>query len=165
MAGNLRDLQRLLNRAADQIPDQALRIIEVEGLNFIRKNFNDEGFNDNGLRKWQARKTTDKDGNDLTRYRSNRRGRQGDLTKFGQREIGRAILTGHDTGGDKLRNSWRAKRNKSRKQVGFYTYKGYAEYHNAGTGNLPKRQMIGKSAYLERRIFDKVKRTLDNHFR
>lgn len=163
MAGSLQDLQNLLNRAADLIPDQATRIIEVEGLNFIRKNFQDQGFNDNGLSKWQERKTTDTKGRDKTRYRTNRRGQQGELTKFGQKEIGRAILTGHQTGGDKLRNSFRARR--EHLKVIFYTYKDYAEYHNEGAPDLPKRQFMGKSAYLDRKIEDKIKRTLDQLFR
>ena len=163
MAGSLRDLQRLLDMAAEKIPDQAMRIIEVEGKNFIKKNFQDQGFNDSGLEKWKERKTTDSKGRDKMRYRTNRRGSQGELTRFGQKEVGRAILTGHDTGGDKLRNSFRTRR--ERLKVIFYTYKEYAEYHNQGTEDLPKRQFMGKSAYLERQIFNKLKRTLDNLMR
>lgn len=163
MAGNLSDLQALLNRAAEQIPDQALRIIEVEGLNFINKNFRDQGFTDSSLTKWDERKTTDSNGRDKMRYRTNRRGSIGELTRFGQKEIGRAILTGHATGGDKLRNSFHAKR--ERLSVIFTTYKGYAEYHNEGTEDLPKRQFMGKSAYLDDKIQDKIKRTLDRLFR
>ncbi|BFO64111.1 phage morphogenesis protein [Chryseobacterium sp. KCF3-3] len=163
MAGSLRDLQRLFDIAAEKIPDQAMRIIEVEGKNFIKKNFQDQGFNDSGLDKWKERKTTDTKGRDKMRYRTNRRGSQGELTKFGQKEVGRAILTGHNTGGDKLRNSFRTRR--ERLKVIFYTYKEYAEYHNQGTDDLPKRQFMGKSAYLERQIFNKLKRTLDNLMR
>jgi len=163
MAGSLRDLQRLFDIAAEKIPDQAMRIIEVEGKNFIKKNFQDEGFNDSGLEKWRERKTTDTKGRDKMRYRTGRRGSQGELTRFGQKEVGRAILTGHNTGGDKLRNSFRTRR--ERLKVIFYTYKDYAEYHNQGTEDLPKRQFIGKSAYLERQIFNKLKRTLDNLMR
>lgn len=163
MAGSLQDLQNLLNRAAEKIPDQALRIIEVEGRNVITKNFQDQGFNDQGVSKWRERKTTDSKGRDKTRYRTNRRGQQGELTKFGQKEIGRAILTGHQTGGDKLRNSFRSRR--EHLKVVFFTYKEYAQYHNEGSEHLPKRQFIGKSAYLESKIEDKIKRTLDNLFR
>lgn len=159
----LKDLQKLLNKAIEEIPEQAMKIVEVEGLNFIKKNFQDEGFNDNGLEKWKPRKTTDRQGRDLTRYRTNRRGTQGSLTQFGKREQGRAILTGHNTGGDKLRNSFKARRDKL--QVIFYTYKDYAEYHNEGSDTLPKRQFIGKSTYLEGKIEQKLKKTLDKIFR
>lgn len=160
---DLQDLQRILMHAATQIPDQALRIIEVEGKNFISKNFQDQGFNDSGLEKWKERKTTDRKGRDITRYRTNRRGNQGDLTKFGRENQGRAILTGHNTGGDKLRNSFRTRR--ERLSVIFTTYKPYAEFHNEGTADLPQRQFMGKSAYLDRKIKDKIKRTLDQLFR
>lgn len=159
----LKELQKLLNKGAAEIPEQAMKIVEVEGLNFIKKNFQDQGFNDNGLEKWKPRKTTDRQGRDLTRYRTNRRGTQGSLTQFGKKEQGRAILTGHNTGGDKLRNSFKARRDKLR--VIFYTYKNYAEYHNEGTSELPKRQFIGKSAYLEQKIYDKISKTLDKIFK
>ena len=162
MAGNLQDLHLLLSRAADEIPIQALQIIQVEGLNFIRKNFQDQGFNDSSLDKWKERKTTDSKGRDKTRYRTNRRGSVGELTKFGQREIGRAILTGHETGGDKLRNSFRARR--EHLKVVFFTYKNYAKVHNEGTEHIPARPFMKKSTYLEQRIHDKIKRTLDNLF-
>lgn len=159
----LKDLQKLLNKAIEEIPEQTMKIVEVEGLNFIKKNFQDQGFNDNGLEKWKSRKTTDRQGRDLTRYRTNRIGSRGSLTKFGLKEQGRAILTGHNTGGDKLRNSFKARRDKL--QVTFYTYKDYAEYHNEGTSELPQRQFIGKSAYLEGKIEQKLKKTLDKIFR
>jgi len=162
MAGNLQELQNLLNQAAERIPDQALRIIEVEGLNFINKNFRDQGFTDSSLQKWQERKTTDGSGRDKMRYRTNRRGSVGELTRFGQKEIGRAILTGHSTGGDKLRNSFHSRR--QRLSVIFTTYKGYAGYHNEGTEDIPKRRFMGKSAYLDNKIADKIKRTLDRLF-
>ncbi|MEC3875948.1 phage virion morphogenesis protein [Chryseobacterium salviniae] len=163
MAGNLDDLRNLMLAAAVKIPDQALRIIEVEGKNFINKNFRDQGFTDGSLKKWQERKTTDSNGRDKMRYRTNRRGSVGELTRFGQKEIGRAILTGHNTGGNKLRNSFHTRREKL--AVVFYTYKDYAGYHNEGDGNIPKRQFMGKSAYLDRKIQDKIKRTLDQLFR
>lgn len=163
MAGDIDDLMKLFDRAVREIPQQALTIIEVEGLNFIQKNFQDQGFNDASLDQWKPRKTTDKKGRDLTRYRTNRRGSQGALTKFGQKEIGRAILTGHNTGGDKLRNSFHSR--KGNLAVTFFTYKEYAKYHNEGTDKLPKRQFMGKSKTLDDKIADKIKRTLDQLFR
>ncbi len=163
MAGNLNDLQRLLLKAVVTIKDDALRIIEVEGLNFIKKNFRDQGFNDGSLQKWEERKTTDSRGRDKTRYRTNRRGTIGELTKFGQKEIGRAILTGHNTGGNKLRNSIRARRKNL--SIVFYTYKKYGKVHNEGTKHIPQRQFMGNSKYLNKKIGDKIKRTLDRTLR
>lgn len=160
---DLTDFQRLLDRASEIIPDKVPRIVEVEGLNFIKKNFREQGYTDGSVKKWKKRKTTDRRGNDLTRYRTDRRGSVGELTKFGQREQGRAILIGHNTGGDKLANSYRARR--SRRQVVFYTYKKYARRHNEGLDGMPQRQMIGKSRYLDDRIGNKITREMDKIMR
>lgn len=163
MVMDLRDLQKLLDRASEAIPEKVPRIIEVEGLKQIKKNFRTQGYNDGGVRKWQKRKTTDKDDNDLTRYRTSRRGSRGSLTKFGQREQGRAILVGHDTGGDKLINSYRAR--KSRRQVVFYTYKKYAARHNEGKDGMPKRQHVGRSKDLDESIGKKLTTEIDKIMR
>ena len=158
MAG-LDDLQNLFNKAMQVIPDKLPIIIEVEGLNFIKNNFRTQGFKDGSKRDWQKRKTTDKNGKDLTRYRTNRKGSAGSFTRFGQRNQGRAILVGHDTGGDKLSNSFRSRR--SRQRVVFYTYKKYGQRHNEGLDGMPKRQFIGKSATLENNIKKKLTKELD----
>lgn len=160
---DLKDLQRKLDEAAKRIPDLALSVFEVEGMNFIKKNFSDQGFNDPGTTKWKPRKTTDRKGRDLTRYRTNRVGTPGELSKFGREEKGRAILVGHNTGGDKLINSFRSRREKL--AVVFFTYKHYAKYHNEGTATLPKRQFMGKSNYLDDRITKKITKELDKLFK
>ena len=157
MAG-LDDLQKLLDNAAKVIPGKLPSIIEVEGLNFIKKNFRDEGFNDGSKKAWEKRQT-ERDGRDLTRYKTNRVGTAGSLNKFGQREQGRAILVGHNTGGNKLRNSFRARKNRQR--VVFYSYKKYAQRHNEGLDGMPKRQFMGMSKTLEDNIKKKLTRELD----
>ena len=163
MAGSLKDLQKLLDKAAEQIPDKVLSIIEVEALNSINKNFQDQGFNDAGVSKWKPRKTTDKKGRDLTRYRTDRKGKKGELTRFGQKEIGRNILIGHNTGGNKLWKSFRARREQNR--VRIYTYKPYAKRHNEGIDGMPKRQFMGNSQYLREQIKNKVTKELDKIFK
>ena len=35
----LKELQKLLDKAAQEIPEQTMKIVEVVGLNFIKKNF------------------------------------------------------------------------------------------------------------------------------
>lgn len=156
----LKDLQITLDKIAKEIPEKAMKVIEVEGLAFIKKNFRDQGFNDNSLERWKKRKTTDRKGRDLTRYRTNRVGTQGSLTKFGRENEGRAILTGHNTGGDKLRNSFRVKKNGL--AVTFFTYKSYAERHNDGLDGIPPRPFIGKSTYLEKKIKTKLEKVFKN---
>lgn len=156
-------LFRRLGALRHDLPAATLQIFEVEGLAFIDKNFRDQGFNDSGLNKWQKRKTTDIRGRDLTRYRTSRVGQPGQLTKFGRSQLDRGILIGHNTGGDKLKNSIRAV--KEGRKVRFYTYKKYAKVHNEGTADIPRRQFMGKSAYLDDRIKRKIKQFLNNHFR
>jgi len=159
----LSELEAKLKRAAQFINERGTRIIEVEGINFMQENFENEGFTDGGVQKWKPRKTTDKQGRDLTRYRTNRRGRAGSLTKFGQKNQGRALLTGHDTGGNKLRHSFKTRRDKSK--VVFYTHKKYAKRHNEGLDGMPKRQFIGNSKTLEKNIEKQLTFHLDKIFK
>lgn len=165
MAGSFNDLQRLLIRASKDIPDKALRVMGVEGKKFIDKNFRDQGFTDTSTKKWDARKTTDSFGNDITRYKTNRVGREGSLNRYGSRNADRAILVGFNTGGDKLKNSFKYSVSQGSQRVVFRTYKPYAARHNEGLDGMPKRQFIGKSEYLNRQIADKIKRELDKTLR
>lgn len=153
---DLKALQALLDLAAKEIPKKTLTIIGVEGMNFIQKNFRDEGFTDSNLEKWEERKTEDKRGRDITRYRTSRKGKAGNLNKYGRLNKDRAILTGHGTGGNKLRNSYRYRINLGSGQVSFYTYKEYAKRHNEGTDGMPQRQFVGKSKYYNSQIAKKV---------
>ena len=162
---DLSELQKLLDRAAQEIPDKVLKIIGVEGKNFIQKNFRDEGFTDSSTEKWQERKTEDRQGRDLTRYRTSRRGKAGNLNKYGSSIKDRAILTGFATGGNKLRNSFRYRVSIGSSQVTFYTYKEYAERHNEGLDGMPKRRFMGKSAYLNTQISKKINKELDKILR
>lgn len=162
---DLSELQKLLDRAAQEIPDKVLRIIGVEGKNFIQKNFRDEGFTDTSTEKWQERKTEDRQGRDITRYRTSRRGKAGNLNKYGSSIKDRAILTGFATGDNKLRNSFRYRVSIGSSQVTFYTYKEYAERHNEGLDGMPKRRFMGKSAYLNTQISKKINKELDKILR
>ncbi|CAL2108194.1 conserved hypothetical protein [Tenacibaculum sp. 190524A02b] len=137
--------------------NEALQIIEVETLNHIEESYENEGFTDESLVKWKPRKTTDKRGKDKTRYRTNRRGKQGDLTRFGKKNKDRKTLTGHGSGGNKLRHSWHAE--KGNGSVHFANDKEYAEAHNEGTDKLPKRKQAGKSKVLDQAI----KKRIDNN--
>ncbi len=159
MAGNIPYLQKKMLQAAKTIPGQVLTVFEVEGLAFISKNFRDQGFNDSGLSKWKLRKTTDRKGRDITRHRTNRHGTAGSFTKYGRENLKRAILVGHNTGGNKMKNSFRVRRGKL--SVKFYTYKKYARRHNEGLDGMPKRQFMGKSKYLTDKIEAKIKIILD----
>ncbi len=86
------------------------------------KSFRDGGFTDAALDPWEQRKN--------------------------KTQNTRAILvkTGH------LRNSIRVRVATFQKiEIGSYGVP-YAEYHNTGAGRLPKRQFIGRSKVLEKKI-------------
>lgn len=160
---DLQELQRLLDKVAKEIPDKALRIIGVEGVNFIAKNFRDESFTDISAKKWDKRKTEDRKGRDITLYRTNRRGKAGQLNAYGRKNVNRAILVGFKTGGDKLKNSWDYII-LSGKMVSIRSYKKYAKRHNEGTDGMPQRQMIGRSQYYDDKIKDKLTKELNKLF-
>lgn len=131
-------------------------IIEVEGLRHFKDSFENEGFTDSSLDKWKERKTTNSRGRDLTRRKD------GSLSKFGQRELGRPILTGYASGGNKLRNSLRARR--INRGVVFFTYKKYAERHNEGKDGMKVRPFMRESEKLDEKILTKAERRLDQIF-
>ena len=158
-----RDMRALAQKTAQFIDRDLPEIIANEGLNHIKKSFANEGFTDSTVKKWEPRKTEDKRGRNITRYRTNRVGRQGSLNRYGKKIQGRPILTGHATGGNKLRNSFRAKR--GRRRVVFFTYKKYAQRHNEGLGGMPKRQFVGASKVLDKKIENKVNQSLDRIFK
>lgn len=157
-----KDIQRQTKELQEFMDNDLLEIIEVEGLNHFEESFDNEGFTDSSLKKWKPRKTKDKKGRDITRYRTNKVGKKGSLNSYGRKNEGRAILTGHNTGGNKLRNS--LKGNKISGGVKFSTDKEYAQAHNEGEGNMPKRQFIGPSKQLDQKIIKKVDNTLDKIF-
>lgn len=162
---DLKDLQRLLLQTAVQMPEVGIKVIKVEGIKFIKHNFRNEGFDTgSGIKKWKDRKTEDKRGRDITRYRTNRRGKAGSFNKYGRAIQDRSLLVGHKTGGNKLTNSFRAVR-AGKYAVAFRTYKEYAQRHNEGLDGMPKRQFIGPSKYLDKKIYLKLKREHDKRLK
>ena len=164
---DLSELQKLLDRAAQEMPNKVLRIIGVEGKNFIQKNFKDQAFTDTGVEKWKRRKVTDRSARSIIRYRTDRVGNKGDLNKYGQSIKGRALLVGNnnDTDGVHLKNTFRYRVSLGSGQVSFYTAKTYAQRHNEGLSGMPRRQFMGKSAYLENQISKKINKELDKILR
>lgn len=156
------DIERQAKELEEFLAGDLIEIIAVEGINHIEEAFDNEGFTDSHLQKWEKRKTTDKKGRDITRYRTNRRGKKGRLNKYGRNNKGRAVLTGHNTGGDKLRNSYRA--TELEDGVEFHTDKEYAERHNEGDKDMPKRQHVGESEALNKKIEKKIDKHLDKIF-
>lgn len=106
--------------------------------NHFIQSFRDGGFKDKSLRKWRRRKQPDKKGK------------------------GRAILIKSG----KLRRSIRVKRATSR---GILITAGgagidYAAVHNRGMGKMPKRQFMGKSIILNKKVRKRIRREVDQVF-
>lgn len=157
------DLRKMAKEIAHLIDIDAPKILGVEGVRHVKENFQKEGFIDRSLTKWKPRQTRDRKGRDITRYRSNRVGRKGELNRYGRKNKGRAILTGHNSGGNKLRNSFRYR--VRRRQAILYTYKPYAERHNEGKNGMPQRAFFGASRVRDKRVQKKIRRQLDAIFK
>lgn len=106
-------------------------IMGNDALNHFKGSFENQGFTDQYLSKWQPRKRV--------RYK-------------GRNETTRAILV--KTG--RLRRSLQ-KSNKGLTAVTIKTNVPYAVFHNEGTGRLPKRQFVGHS----RKLIDSLRNKLD----
>lgn len=104
------------------------------------KSFRDEGFTDQTLSPWAARTSKNK----------------GDRRNRAKR--GLLVNRGH------LRRSIRVVRSTwSRIEVGSTGIK-YARFHNRGEGQ-PKRQFVGESAVLTRKIRNRIRRDTKNIFK
>lgn len=139
---------------SDFIKNKAPQIAKVEALRFISYNFKNQGFTDKSLQKWEKRKV-DKE----SKRKSDK--------KTVKQDTGRAILVGHSSSsvGGHLKDSYTGASYPG--QVVISTDKVYAEIHNYG-GNagkppgfeMPQRQMIGPSHYLDQQINDKLSREI-----
>lgn len=157
------EFRRKLREMTQVVKKEIPTVLRVQGLNFIKRNFQQQGFDDGGLRRWKPRKTVDSQGRDITRYRTSRVGKRGTLNRYGRRIGKRAILTGHNSGGNKLRNSFKARI--ERNKVVLYTYKPYAERHNEGLDGMPERRFIGNSRTLKHNIEQEVERLFRKVFK
>jgi phage gpG-like protein len=110
--------------------------------NHFLKSFRDEGFTDVGLDPWKARKTRDKSD------RRNPNKKRALLVKTGQ--LKRSIRVGRAT--------W------NRIEVGSYGT-AYASRHNKGLAGMPKRQFIGESAQMNRKIRNKIRTSIKTALR
>lgn len=163
MKGLSEALQQKANNIKGFLKNGALTIVEVEVLNSVEEAFDNEGFTNTGLKKWKKRTTVNNKGENITRYRTNRIGRRGDLNSYGRKNKGRAVLTGHNSGGNKLRVSYRASRFGG--GVRFATDKAYAKRHNEGLDGMPQRKHIGASAATDKRVLKKMNTRIDKIMR
>lgn len=130
-----RKIIEALNKAEKQINDFAT-IAGVEAVNFYTQNFRKQGFDDNGVEKWKARKRE--------RLRDN----------------GRALLV--KTGA--LRRSL-IRRRAGKLAVYIISPLPYAERQNKGGGGITARPIVGESRKLNRNILRILDKRIQNSFR
>lgn len=153
------DMKRQAKEVAGMIKKDLPRIIGVEGKNHFEASWRHQGFKDQGIERWKPRKAPPR----LTK--------SGKISKTyleWKRKNNRPILYSHasDRKGIHLKDSIRSIVGVAR--VTFATDKPYAKVHNeggrAGRGSgfrMPKRQFMGRSRTLDKRIGDKATQVLN----
>ena len=129
------DFFRRLQRSIPQLRQEVLdTVIKTEAERFHAMNFRKGGFTDTGFRKWKGRERSDKNPK-----------RRALLVKSGAMK--RHATTGRTVG----------------KEVQFVFPLAYMRVHNGGgkSGrgkgfNMPKRQYVGRSRFLEKKIGKKA---------
>tara|TARA_R110000823_G_scaffold309594_2_gene433953 strand:- start:1708 stop:2205 length:498 start_codon:yes stop_codon:yes gene_type:complete len=157
----IRDIEREARELEEFLNDEVPVHIEVAVEDQFLDSFENEGFTDNGLKKWEPRKTTDTRGRDITRYRTNRVGKAGELNRYGKQNQGRAILVGQQ--GGHLKRSLNLTKSEGKVTASFDVP--YAEVHNEGSDTTPKRQFIGPTPELEQDIYRRIEPGLDKIFK
>jgi phage gpG-like protein len=176
----LKSLQGKQNAIKKLLNGDLQRIVKREGLNHFEESWDNQGFTDKKLIKWDTRKPPDakfRSGNVKTHGRASKHtsGRASkpkllkSYKKWQAKNKGRAILVSHrtDTKGGHLKDSLTAKIVGT--AVIFSTDKPYAKVHNeggkAGRGagfTMPKRQFLGESDVLINNIKNKITREINN---
>ncbi|GAB3734978.1 phage virion morphogenesis protein [Spirosoma lituiforme] len=138
MANSSFDIQ--ISRLRAFVQRDAKTIIRVEAVKHFKQSFRDEGFTDDTLEKWP----------DISgKRKAQKRKRNGNLPP---------ILT--DTGD--LGNSITGEENSQ--GVTISSDKAYAQRHNEGLAGMPKRQFMGPSKALDRKIMAKLDKGIGKIF-
>ena len=142
------DFKKLSLRSKFLISAKLPEIVAVEGVNFFKSSFDNQGFKDQVLVKWKDRKAP--------KYKSKKRKRSSLIL----------YSSASDRKGTHLKDSIRARTGAGR--IIFLTDKIYAQVHNeggrAGRGRgftMPKRQFMGQSRALDIRIRHKLYKEID----
>ncbi len=147
-----KDLKNTRESIRDLIEKKLPTKIKGLALENISDNFSSQSFDGD---KWKPRKTTDKNGKDLTTFKRNRgKHKKGDLTAFGRQNKNRAILIGFKNP-DKMSRSFFAQVGKA--TVTIYNKKIYTIYHQHGKDRLPSRKMYGINKTLKTKIDNAIK--------
>lgn len=158
----LNDLKRVANEAKYFITGELPRDIGKIAEDHFRESFQNEGFTDETFVRWEEVQRRKEENQKIVRNRKT--GKKS--SKYSQKQRTSPILT--DTGdlGDSIR--W----NGSTRNITIGSDLAYAQIHNeggmAGRGNkvkIPKRQFMGPSRQLDKKIEKKIIRGIDIIFK
>lgn len=151
-----------------------LEIVAIESINHFKQSFEDEGFTDRSLDKWDTRKTKR-----LSRNESKTLSDRGELSEsIDYRIDGNTIIIFSDKPYAQIHNEG-GTITVTPKMRSFFLFKmqeaidygsiEIAEFWRAmffsDEIKMPKRQFIGKSEMLDAKVIDKIMRELDNIFK
>lgn len=149
------DLQNMGKRVMEKVRELLPTIVSIEGLRHFEQSWDNQGFTNKSPSKWKPRKEP-------------KHGKK----RWGEKNAGRAILVSHqaDTKGTHLKDSLREEH--TEKEVIFSTDKVYAQVHNEGGHSgrgkgftMVKRQFMGPSQALDKKIQDKLTREITKLFK
>ncbi len=168
---NVETLIQNLRKAEKFIVHDLPRIAKIEGLNHFEESWDNQGFTDKNLKKWQPRKPPANYWNKRTRkYKkgtSQRLKKNKTRAKWERKNKGRNILISHrtETKGGHLKDSLTA--DISGFSITFGSDKPYAGIHNTGgkagrglKAEIPQRQFLGYSEILMKKIEKEVEKEL-----
>ncbi|MEN9447129.1 MAG: hypothetical protein RJA25_419 [Bacteroidota bacterium] len=151
-----------------------LEIIGVEAINHFKQSFEDEGFTDKSLDKWDTRKSKR-----LTRNEQKTLSDTGELAEsIDYRVEGNTVIIYsdkpyaqiHNEGGEitvtpKMRSFFIAKHYEAKEAGNTEAQDMWQAMFFSDKITIPKRQFIGDSEMLNVKIKDKITRELDNIFK
>jgi phage gpG-like protein len=135
----MNDLIKDLNILKANLHKDIMRVARVESEKFFKRSFDNEGFTDKNLNKWQAVKDINKKGKILTKTRA-----LADTLKA--TVSGDTILINSPTKYAKIHNEG-------------------GQAGRGGSATIPKRQFIGKSAKLEGIIDRQIERLINKRLK
>lgn len=167
------EFKRKLQQAADFINHDIMDIIGIESINHFKQSFEDEGFTDASLQKWESRRSKR-----LTRNEQKTLSDSGELAEAMDYTVnGHELIITNDKPYAEIHNEG-GEITVTPKMRSFFIFKHYEalELGNNDVADMwqamffsdvlkiPKRQFIGESEMLNTNIMEKIVRELDRIF-
>lgn len=173
---NFQNVIKKTEQAIRYLQNDAKTIIGVEAVNFYKESFENQGFTDTSLKKWEDVKRRDLEspwrgfqyGATVPRPKQKRH-KKNAMTNYSPAAEQRPILSGQT---QELMNGIRWER--TAQGVRVYAEAVYAKIHNEGgemsifgkkRTTMPQRQFMGKSQKLTEKITEIIKKDLQKIFK